>query len=182
MTRTTTLLSAVVAALLAWPAAAEEVVVEMHAVSDQGVGEAIGTVRLADSDGGLVIEVNGLQLPAGAHGFHLHENGSCEPAPNADGQPTAALAAGGHYDPQGTGRHRGPGGTGHRGDLPFLMVQPDEAAGGSVVFERLLIAPRLTVADAHGRALVIHASGDNYLDDPKPLGGGGARIACGVVP
>ena len=28
---------------------------------------------------------------------------------------------------------------------------------------------------------MVHASGDNYSDDPAPLGGGGARIACGVI-
>jgi Cu-Zn family superoxide dismutase len=28
---------------------------------------------------------------------------------------------------------------------------------------------------------MIHEGGDNYSDKPKPLGGGGARIACGVV-
>jgi superoxide dismutase, Cu-Zn family len=28
---------------------------------------------------------------------------------------------------------------------------------------------------------MIHAGGDNYADTPKALGGGGARIACGVA-
>ena len=28
---------------------------------------------------------------------------------------------------------------------------------------------------------MIHAGGDNYSDQPKPNGGGGARIACGVI-
>lgn len=28
---------------------------------------------------------------------------------------------------------------------------------------------------------MVHEGGDNYSDDPKPLGGGGARVACGVV-
>jgi Cu-Zn family superoxide dismutase len=27
----------------------------------------------------------------------------------------------------------------------------------------------------------VHAGGDNYADEPQPLGGGGARTACGVV-
>ena len=36
--------------------------------------------------------------------------------------------------------------------------------------------------DVSGRALMIHEGGDNYADEPKPLGGGGARIACGVIP
>jgi Cu/Zn superoxide dismutase len=44
-----------------------------------------------------------------------------------------------------------------------------------------LIAPRLKLADIQGLAVMIHAGGDNYSDLPKPLGGGGERIACGVI-
>jgi Cu-Zn family superoxide dismutase len=32
-----------------------------------------------------------------------------------------------------------------------------------------------------GNELVIHIGGDNYSDQPQPLGGGGARIACGAI-
>jgi len=38
------------------------------------------------------------------------------------------------------------------------------------------------LADLAGHSLMIHAGGDNHSDHPMPLGGGGARIACGVVP
>jgi Cu-Zn family superoxide dismutase len=31
------------------------------------------------------------------------------------------------------------------------------------------------------RSLMIHAGGDNYADQPAPLGGGGTRVACGVI-
>jgi Cu-Zn family superoxide dismutase len=44
-----------------------------------------------------------------------------------------------------------------------------------------VVAPRLELADLLGRSLMIHAEGDNYSDAPKPLGGGGARVACGVI-
>jgi Cu-Zn family superoxide dismutase len=44
-----------------------------------------------------------------------------------------------------------------------------------------VIAPNLKLADVKGRAIMIHAGGDNYSDQPAPLGGGGARIACGVI-
>jgi Cu/Zn superoxide dismutase len=44
-----------------------------------------------------------------------------------------------------------------------------------------VVAPHLTVADVKGRSIVIHAGGDNYSDQPAPLGGGGARIARGVA-
>ena len=42
-------------------------------------------------------------------------------------------------------------------------------------------APHLAVAEIRGRSIMIHAGGDNYSDTPAPLGGGGARIACGVI-
>ena len=46
----------------------------------------------------------------------------------------------------------------------------------------ILVAPRLRGLQAvTGRALVIHQGGDNHADQPAPLGGGGARVACGVV-
>jgi Cu-Zn family superoxide dismutase len=37
------------------------------------------------------------------------------------------------------------------------------------------------MSDVKGRSLMIHAGGDNYADQPAPLGGGGARVACGVI-
>ena len=44
-----------------------------------------------------------------------------------------------------------------------------------------MIAPRLSMKDLPRRALVIHEAGDNQSDQPKPNGGGGERIACGVI-
>jgi Cu-Zn family superoxide dismutase len=45
-----------------------------------------------------------------------------------------------------------------------------------------LVAPRLRLADILGRSLIIHAGSDNFSDEPAPLGGGGARIACVIIP
>ena len=45
-----------------------------------------------------------------------------------------------------------------------------------------VLAPRLkTIAQIKGRALMIHAGGDNHSDMPTPLGGGGERLLCGVI-
>jgi Cu-Zn family superoxide dismutase len=44
-----------------------------------------------------------------------------------------------------------------------------------------VVAPHLTVDDVLGHSIMIHAGGDNYSDQPAPLGGGGARIACGKL-
>jgi Cu-Zn family superoxide dismutase len=154
---------------------AADVTIPMYAVDEHGVGNSLGTVHAVDSKDGLVITPHLKGLPPGKHGFHAHENPNCQPK-EKEGKMTAALAAGGHYDPVGAGKHEGPAGKGHLGDLPFLTA----AADGSATMP--VMAPRLKVADLKGRSLMIHAGGDNYSDKPQPLGGGGARIACGVVP
>ena len=43
-----------------------------------------------------------------------------------------------------------------------------------------VLAPRIELNEFRGRYLMIHEGGDNYSDEPK-LGGGGKRVACGVV-
>lgn len=144
-------------------------------VDATGIGDALGVVALRDTKQGLLIEPRLAGLPPGAHGFHVHEKGACGPG-EQNGQKVAGMAAGGHYDPQHTGKHLGPDSTeGHKGDLPVLVVDKDGKATLPV------LAPHLTVKDVRGRTLMIHAGGDNYSDEPAPLGGGGARIACGVI-
>ena len=86
-----------------------------------------------------------------------------------------AGAAGGHLDPAATKRHGTPWGDGHLGDLPALTVDDKGNAGNPV------LAPRLKLADVKGKALMVHAGGDNHADHPSPLGGGGGRMACGVI-
>jgi Cu-Zn family superoxide dismutase len=156
-------------------AQAETGSVSMNLISAQGGGAPIGTIALEDSADGLVLKPNLKGLPPGEHGFHLHTNPSCAPG-EQDGKMAAGLGAGGHFDPKATHKHLGPDATGgHQGDLPALKVADDGSATGT------LLAPHLKVADMIGHALMIHQGGDNYADQPKPLGGGGARIACGVV-
>lgn len=151
--------------------------VTMNAISASGVGAAIGTITFRDTRQGLLVEPKLASLqPPGPHGFHVHENPDCGPGPGPNGQPAAGLAAGGHYDPKGTKRHRGPhGADGHLGDLPVLVVDRD---GTAVV---PVLASRLKVRDLVGRSIMVHAGGDNYDDSPAALGGGGGRIACGVI-
>jgi Cu-Zn family superoxide dismutase len=160
--------------LLALPVLAADVVVQMNLVNEQGAGKAIGTVTISEGPKGLVFTPNLTDLAPGVHGFHVHQNPDCA-AGVKDGKQTPGLAAGGHYDPAGAGKHEGPEGKGHLGDLPALTAGADGKATTAVT------APRLKMADVKGRSLMIHAGGDNYADQPAPLGGGGARVACGVI-
>lgn len=160
--------------LCSFSASAESVNVTMNSIDAKGTGATIGTVALADSPKGLVITPSLSGLKAGGHGFHVHQNPNCGPA-EKNGKMGAGLAAGGHFDPKGTKKHAGPGGHGHLGDLPVLKVGADGKAGGAMT------VANLKVADIKGRALMIHANGDNYSDKPKALGGGGGRVACGLI-
>lgn len=149
--------------------------VPMHAAKATGAGAGLGSVMVTESPHGLVFTPALQGLSPGLHGFHLHQNPDCGPA-EKDGVMVPALAAGGHHDPAATGRHGTPWGDGHLGDLPPLFVAADGTAAQPV------LAPRLrSLDDLRGRALVIHAGGDNHADTPAPLGGGGARVACGVI-
>jgi Cu-Zn family superoxide dismutase len=156
------------------PAQAEELVVQMHLIDSAGVGKAIGTVKSSSSPYGTILTPNLSGLTPGLHGFHVHQNPNCGPA-EKQGNRVPGLAAGGHYDPAVAGIHIGPYRNGHLGDLPALYVDADGKATHPV------LAPRLKVSDLEGRSLMIHAGGDNYSDYPKKLGGGGSRVACGVV-
>lgn len=164
---------ALLMALLAGPAAAQ-MAVTMRQVDEKGVGAEVGKVAVTESKYGLVFTPALSGLAPGLHGFHVHQNPSCEAA-EKDGKMTPALAAGGHLDPAGTNRHAEPWGDGHLGDLPPLYVD----AGGNAT--QPVLAPRLKMSDLAGRSLMVHAGGDNHSDHPAPLGGGGARVACGVV-
>lgn len=147
----------------------------INSVTATGVGAPWGTVTFMDSAQGLVITPKLSGLPIGEHGFHIHDKGDCGPGIN-QGKPAAGFAAGGHYDPAHTKKHLGPLSTaGHRGDLPVLVVNSRGDANEAVT------APNLTVEQIRGRSIMIHSGGDNYSDTPAPLGGGGARIGCGVI-
>ena len=153
---------------------AEELIVHMHRIDSAGVGKTIGTITVSSSQYGILFTPELSEITPGLHGFHVHQNPSCEPG-EQEGSPVPGLAAGGHYDPAGSGKHEGPYGNGHLGDLPALYVNENGQATQPV------LAPRLKIADVKARSLMIHAGGDNYSDHPEKLGGGGARIACGIV-
>jgi Cu-Zn family superoxide dismutase len=160
--------------LISGLAHAEKLMVKIYQVDGTGVGAYIGAITVTSSRYGTIFTPDLHGLTPGLHGFHVHQNPSCGPA-EKEGKMVPGLTAGGHYDPANTGRHEGPYGNGHLGDLPALYV---DAAGKAT---HPVLAPRIKIADLKGRALIIHAGGDNYSDSPEPLGGGGARVACGSV-
>ena len=149
--------------------------VDVNAIDIKGVGAPLGTVTITASPKGGVLFTPDLKgLPPGSHGFHVHEFANCA-AKQKEGKLEPGEAAGSHYDPKKTHKHAGPKGDGHLGDLPPLQVNTQGTATKPVSSERLALK------ELRNKALVIHRGGDNFSDQPKPGGGGGTRIACGVI-
>ena len=151
------------------------VTVPIQTLTHIGAGEPVGQINIEDTDLGLMFmpQVSYKPLAGGLRGFHVHEYGELGPGMK-DGKLVIGLAAGSHYDPRGTGTHQGPYGNGHLGDLPPLYFDMDGDADIPV------LAPRLTLQDVYGRALIIHSGGDNFTDDP-PNGGGENRVLGAII-
>lgn len=143
-----------------------DISIPMYLTSQQGVGHSIGTIIAKEKPYGVLLAPHLHKLPPGSHGFHIHQNPSCL---------DNGMAAGDHFDPFHSSQHLGPYGKGHLGDLPVLEVDDN----GNTTLP--ILAPRLRLSDLKNHSLIIHAGSDNYSDVPAKLGGGGARIACGII-
>ena len=130
-------------------------------------GQPVGQVQLQDTPNGLIVRAELTGLPEGAHGFHIHAVGACEPP---------FESAGGHFNPEerqhGMENAQGK----HAGDLPNLTVP----ASGEATVEHFAVGLSLDdLSDEDGSAVVVHANADDYATDPS--GNAGDRIACGIV-
>ncbi len=132
-----------------------------------------GTVFFQDTIGGTIVtaEIYGLpdyrpatstENPIGPHGFHIHENGSCETGNPAD----PFQAAGGHWNP--TYQPHG----NHAGDLPVLFSNNGRAYMS-------FFTNKFRVDEVIGKAVIIHENPDDYRT--QPAGDAGKRLACGLI-
>ena len=124
---------------------------------------------------GVLVRIEAKGLPPGWHGLHFHEKGDCSKAD--------FTSAGGHVHDKPAVVHGllNPDGN-ESGDLPNLYVAADGSAQAELfsTFVSLSSAGRSKLVDADGSALVIHAAPDDHRS--QPIGGAGARIACGAIP
>ena len=137
-------------------------------------GADAGTVTGFEGPMGMIFRVEGKGWPAGWHATHLHAVGSCE-AP-------AFTSAGGHVNHAEGARPHGllnKDGGPDLGDLQNIHAAADGSANADVYLAwEGLDAHEQDYIDANGLSFVVHASPDDYVS--QPIGGAGARIACGV--
>lgn len=131
-------------------------------------GESVGAVTLRETPQGTLLHAKLENLPAGAHAFHVHAVGVCEPP---------FKSAGGHFNPGGA-KHGIDSAEGmHAGDMPNIHVPESGALEIEVLNTQLHLDASLF--DEDGAAIVIHDGPDDYVTDPA--GAAGPRIACGVI-
>lgn len=130
---------------------------------------AAGTVRLNQmADGSVDVQVDLTGVPAGVHGFHIHEKGDCGDNGNA---------AGGHFNPGGD-PHGAPNTPPHHaGD--WGNVTANAAGEVHTRFNTRSVTVEAGTNSAVGHAIILHANPDDLTT--QPTGNAGGRIACGVV-
>lgn len=130
-------------------------------------GTAVGSATATEADGAIQVTVNGIAMPPGERGFHIHQVGACD---GPDFQ-----TAGGHWNPtnaqHGTDNPAGP----HAGDMPNLNVAADGTATTTFTLPAGSFAGLM---DGDGSSIVVHEGPDDMRTDPS--GDSGGRIACGV--
>lgn len=146
-------------------------VIEMYILGEEG-NTLAGEVVAVETKYGIAFFPNLKGLEPGLHGFHVHEYCDCGATEKGLG-----MKAGGHWDPKKTDMHSFPwDDKGHKGDLPALYVDMEGNANYPV------LSPKIKkLKELKGHSLMIHVGGDNHSDHPAKLGGGGARMLCGLI-
>ena len=131
-------------------------------------GAEAGTVSAFQGPAGVLFKVDGEGWPEGWHGVHLHAVGTC------DGPAfTSAGAHVNHASPSPHGLLNANGGP-DLGDLQNVYAGAD----GKTHAEVYLAGTEVNLMDADGVSFLVHANRDDHVS--QPIGGAGARIACGV--
>ena len=138
-------------------------------------GNRVGRAALTQGPTGLLIRIEATGLTPGWHGVHIHATGQCDaPFTSAGAHINHAEAAA----PHGLLNAEGP----DNGDLPNIFADAQGRVNAEVFTTRARIAtegPGQWLWDQDGAAIVIHASPDDHTT--QPIGGAGARVACGVM-
>lgn len=132
-----------------------------------------GMVHFRSVQGGTIVTVDLTGLPTyrpgtassepiGPHGFHIHENGTCEVGDPQD----PFLAAGGHWNP--TGQPHG----NHVGDFPVVFSNNGKA-------HMSFFTDKFKPADVVGKTVILYLNPDDYRS--QPAGNSGRRMACGII-
>ena len=138
-------------------------------------GADVGEATLTEAPNGVVARLALRGLTPGWHALHFHEKGDCSKSD--------FTSAGGHVHDKATLVHGllNPDAN-DSGDLPNIYAAADGAANAEVYSTYVTLesgSAKPKLVDSDGSAIVVHASADDHRT--QPIGGAGARVACGVI-
>jgi Cu-Zn family superoxide dismutase len=129
-----------------------------------------GEATLSGREDSVEIVVRLSNAPAGLHAVHLHENGDCSASD--------AASAGAHWNPAGAQHGQRGSQSFHTGDIGNIEIGSDGTGMLTVVATDWSLHSGRD-HDPVGKAIVIHAGGDDFTTQPD--GGAGQRLGCGVI-
>ena len=145
---------------------------DASAVLLNNANEEIGIVHVRQGTEGVLIHVKASGLTPGKHGMHFHRVGDCS---DHDHFKMAGPHIDPHAKPHGFLHENGP----HEGNLPNLVVHADGTADVELYSQMVQMTEGdAAIMDADGSTLIIHTNIDDHIS--QPIGGAGARVACGV--
>lgn len=145
------------------------------AVVKSGSGQDLGSASLTEGPHGVLVRLELRGLTPGWHGVHFHEKGDCSTSDFKSAGAhvhTTASVVHGLLNPASN----------DSGDLPNVYAGLDGLAMAELFTPFVSITGsggRPALLDADGSAIVVHAAPDDHKS--QPIGGAGARSACGVV-
>ena len=129
-----------------------------------------GQATFTEEKGGLMVEAMVTGLTPGKHGFHIHENGSCD---------DSGKAAGGHFNPDKSMHGFMPKdgmAHAHPGDMGNIEAGADGTGSVNVFLAGVSLKDgNYAVA---GKAIIVHEKEDDF---GQPTGNAGGRIGCGII-
>ena len=145
-------------------------------------GKTLGTVNFSAEENSVLIEAALEGLEPGYHGFHVHENASCE----AEAKEGPFTTAGGHFNPTDEKHSK------HAGDMLPLFAKEDGTAKYTATLDNMTVEQ----LKQEELSVIVHANPDNFAnipdhyeadgekgpnEDTLKTGDAGDRQACGIV-
>ena len=129
--------------------------------------EINGTVTFTKVAGGIRVVADLHGVPAGMHGFHVHEFG--------DVSTPEFMSAGGHFNPMKAEHGEPKAEKRHVGDMGNIEASARGVAKVDYVDPHMTFSGMNSIL---GRAVILHEKPDDYK---QPTGNAGGRIAAGVI-
>ena len=151
------------------PSFAERAIAELGGTEPGSLITGSVTFEEIETEQGLSVNVQVMNVPDGKHGFHIHEGMSCD---------NKGADAGGHFNPDSVQHGHVPKdglAAAHPGDFGNIEVKDGSGSMQLKLTHLTLKEGKYGILD---RTVILHEKEDDF---GQPTGNAGGRIACGMI-